>query len=126
MDLLNTTIANVQPTPAAAITATTTNGSAVNILDYEGPVVIVLDARNVAGATPTLDVKIQDSADGSTGWADVSGAAFTQVTTGQSSQRIVVDSNACKKFIRDVGTIGGTSTPSYIWSANLIGRKKYV
>ena len=41
--------------------------------------IVVLDAGTFT--TGTLDVKIQESAYGSTGWADIAGAAFAQVTS---------------------------------------------
>jgi hypothetical protein len=126
MAIQNASVGTLTKTQAAAVTATTTNGTALDIRDWDGIAIIVLDAKNVAGVTPTLDVKIQDSADGSTGWADVTGAAFPQVSTAQSPAIITLDVNACKQSIRTVATIGGTSTPSFIWSVNLIGEKKYV
>lgn len=109
--------------PTAARTATG-QGSAVDIRDVEGDLAIVLDSGAGSGDM-TLDAKLQDSADGSTGWADVSGAAFTQVTTAASQQKIVVDTNAVKRYVRAAYTIAGT-TPSFTFSVNALGRKKTV
>ena len=49
---------------ASGSQASTVTGAAVNLLDYEGNVAIV---QNHGTGTGTLDGKIQDSADGSTG-----------------------------------------------------------
>lgn len=64
-----------------------------------------------AGTTPTLDVKIQTSNDGSTGWTDA--GSFAQVTTTDSTTRKVV--TGLDRFVRVVATIGGT-TPSYTYA----------
>lgn len=108
----------------AANTATLT-GSAVDVSAVEGDLMILQDVGAVSGTAPTLDGKIQDSDDGSTGWADVSGVTFTQVTAANSKQKTSVPANACKKYVRYVGTIGGT-TPSFTLSVTALGRPKTV
>lgn len=91
-------------------TATSTiTGAAVDVREYVGGMKVVQAVGTVAGTTPTLDGKIQDSADGSTGWADVTGATFTQVTASTNNQMIEVQARASKRYIRYVGTIAGTS-----------------
>ncbi len=106
----------------AALTATT-NGSAVDTLGYNSAAVS-LEVGAVSGTTPTLDVKIQESADGSTGWADVSGATFTQVTASNNSQILRVEGlgTSRKRYLRAVETIAGT-TPSFTMAIEiLLGR----
>src|SRR5947209_7146802 len=63
----------------------------------------------VGGTSPTLDGKIQESNDNST-WTDIPGATFTQVTASTSNQAITFDRT--KRYVRYLGTIGGTS-PSF-------------
>lgn len=106
----------------AARTSTVT-GSAVDIRDYVGRIKVLQLVGTVSGTSPTLNGKIQDSADGSTGWADVTGATFTEVTASNSSQSIGVDTRACKRYIRYVGTIAGTS-PSFMVGASFVGKKQ--
>lgn len=106
--------------PTAARTATA-NGTALDVRAMKGIASIVLDSAAGTGTSPTMTVKIQDSADGSSGWADISGATFTQVTTTASLQKIGVDVDACAGYIRAVATIGGT-TPSFTASVNLLAR----
>lgn len=108
----------------AANTATLT-GAAVDVRDIEGDIAIVQDVGVVSGTAPTLDGKIQDSDDGSTGWADVTGATFTQVTASNSKQKIVVSASAAKRYVRYVGTIAGTS-PSFTLGVTGLGRRKTV
>jgi hypothetical protein len=91
----------------------TANGTGVDISSYCGNILVILNAAAAtAGINPTLDVKIQDSADNSS-FADVSGYAFTQVTTTDSLQGLSVDTRLCRKYIRVVITIGGTSSPAF-------------
>ncbi len=106
------------PSAAYANTAAAT-GAAIDLNDYEGEAAVVLQVA--AGGTGTLDVTIQDSADGSTGWANISGAAFTQVTTSASSQKIAVKTDSCKRYIRALGTIG---TGPFTGSVSAVAAKK--
>lgn len=91
----------------------TANGSNVDTKGYNSAAV-VLEVGAVSGTSPTLDVKIQESADGSAGWADVSGAVFTQVTAANSSQILRIEGlgTSRKRYLRAVATIAGTS-PSF-------------
>ena len=104
---------------------TSANGSAVDILDYEGQAAAILQSAAGTGTTPTLDVKIQDSADGSTGWADVTGAAFAQVTNAASAQVLKFNASAARRYIRAVATVGGT-TPSFSCAVSFVGKKQII
>lgn len=108
---------------AASITGNG-NGTGVDLKDYAGQIAVVLDAGNTAGTTPTLDVKIQDSADNSS-FADVTSGAFTQVTTVASVQKMVLNKDQLRRYIRVVKTIGGTSSPAYVLSVKGYAIKKY-
>lgn len=109
--------------PVAA-RAASANGSAVDVRDYTGKVAVILMSAAGTGTSPTQDVKLQDSADGSTGWADISGAAFTQLTDAASgTEAIGVQIDEVARYIRPVFTIGGT-TPSFAAGVVLVGRKK--
>lgn len=94
----------------------TVTGSAVDIRGAVGRIAITQLIGTVGGTSPTYDGKIQDSADGSTNWADVSGATFTQVTdsSDETSETIGVEARLCKRYIRYVGTSGGTSPTAEI------------
>lgn len=106
--------------PAAR--TTTANGTSIDVLDYMGVAKAILDSALGTGTTPTLDVKIQDSADNSV-FADVAGAVFAQVTAAANVLlAIALDMDAVRRYIRAVATIGGT-TPSFTFSVHLVGRK---
>jgi hypothetical protein len=64
----------------------------------------------VSGTSPTLDVRLQDSADGTT-WADL-GVAFAQVTGTGAEQSREFRVREGRPWVRAVATVGGTS-PSF-------------
>lgn len=106
-------------------TATLT-GTGLDVSAYEGIAKVVqVVGTPTAGTNPTWDGKIQTSATSGGTYADVSGATFTQITTPGGMQGIAVDLNKCDKFIRYVGTIGGTVSPAFPVGVAFEGIKKY-
>lgn len=70
-----------------------------------------LHVTAASGTTPTLDVTIEHSVNGSSSWSTL--ATFTQVTTSTASERVVVAAGtSVRRYLRAVVTIAGTS-PSY-------------
>ena len=99
------------------------NGTGLDISTYEGLALVQLANNATSGTTPTLDVKIQDSADNST-FADVSGYSFTQVTAALSDpSTLEIDLRNVRQYIRAVATIAGT-TPSFACAVTLVASKK--
>jgi len=100
--------------------------SGVDISGLTGQILIVLSTTNAAGSSPTLDVKIQESADNST-WSDITGAAFDQVTTSNDDDQfsLTISADAASQYIRAHLTVGGTSTPTFEASVTGIGFDKY-
>ena len=107
----------------AAVTSTATS-SAIDLLEYDGDVVLILDSAAGGGSSPTLDIKITESDSSSGTYTDLSGATFTQVTGSASMQTLAINKDECKRVIKIVQTIGGSS-PTFTFSINLIGVKKY-
>lgn len=76
-------------------------------------------AGTVTGTNPTLDVKLQDSADNIT-YADM-GISFTQITASNAAatlslsafQRRAVYTTADRPWVRCAKTIGGTASPTF-------------
>ena len=106
--------------------AGTTNGTGVDMRDYEGVVLAVLDSA-ASAATGTLDVKLQESDDNVTftdiAIAQIIGGAFTQVTSAAASvQSRYFDVSAVKQFVRAQGVGVNAAT---VYGVNLIGQKKY-
>ena len=110
--------------PVAARTSTLT-GAALDLLLYDGLGEIVLHGLRTTGdLTPT----IEDSADGSTGFAVIAtsalSSAFTAITTGTDFiQARTLDVAIVKRFIRFIGT--AANTPSHTYGATFGGMKKY-
>lgn len=109
--------------PTAART-TTGNGTAVDAQTFDGDLFLVLDSAAGTGTTPTLDVKIQSSDTSGGTFTDITGATFTQVTGTASQQSIVISKDEARRWIRIVYTVSGT-TPSFTFSVNAVGVKKY-
>lgn len=110
--------------PVATETATFT-GATTNIADlkdFDGDIQLILDS-GAAASSGTMTGKIQDSADGSTGWNDVTGGGFTAVAQAASKQVLTINRDAIKRYIRFVGTIAASGTTTY--SVNGYGLKKY-
>ncbi len=106
--------------PASAANTAAATGAAVDLIDYDAPVAIV---QSHGVGTGTLDGKIQDSADGSTDWTDVSGATFTQSTTTADVKILKLNPKSVRRYIRYVGTI---VTGPQIVGVALVGVKKSV
>ena len=101
--------------PANA-SAGTRNGAAIDRLSLGNPLSCVLHGTcGAATGTPSaqsVDLKLQDSADGSTGWADIVGAAITQLVANSTESEIDVDLSSTKRYLRTVEVVaftGGTS-----------------
>lgn len=108
--------------PTAARTATGQT-SGIDLQTYDGDVVFLLDSAAGSGTSPTLNVTIEDSADNSS-FAAISGAAFTQVTGTASAQKLVINKDSARRYVRVKYTIGGSS-PSFTFSVNAVGVTKY-
>jgi hypothetical protein len=102
---------------------TTTNGSAADMNNGDGLCFAIQQVGTVSGTSPTLAGKIQESVDGSTGWTDIAGATFTTVTVSTNTQAIVFERT--KRYLRYVGTVGGTS-PSFTLAVVMSQQKKQV
>ncbi len=96
----------------ATSTGVSTNANAAGVsVDLSSNVSNIVSAilvvGNAAGTSPTGDFKMQESTDGSSNWTDVTGGAFTQVTT--SNQVQVIGFKPTKRYMRCTGTVGGTN-----------------
>lgn len=116
--------AYVKPTlalPAFAVVVGTRTGAAIDRLSagiMAQSCVLVAHTGAITGAptSPTYDVKLQDSDDGSTGFADIAGAAITQKTVATAALiEKDVDLGPAKRFIRavEVTAMTGGTTPTH-------------
>lgn len=115
---------------AAAAITTSTNHTGFDRLTYDH--MIALANSKVTSGTGTLNIKVQDSADNSTGWADftpvivfdnnlsgVTTAAFPEIST-DGIKKLDVDLSAAKRYIRFVTTASDTGSPSFVMSVDVL------
>jgi hypothetical protein len=115
---------SVTPLLQAAARTANTNGTGadVQMVDNVGgrQFMAVLGIGAVTGTSPTLDLKLQESADNST-WADITGAAFAQQNAAGTNTLQV---RTTKRYVRAVATVGGTS-PNFAFGVYLLGQKRF-
>jgi hypothetical protein len=99
----------------------TTTGAAVDIQAVRGSLAVMLTSTAMSSGD-TNNVKLQDSADGTNDWQDIAGATFTQVTAAAVSvQKIAVQADVVRRYIRAVATYAGDGTPSSTFSVVALG-----
>jgi hypothetical protein len=82
-------------------------GAAVDCSGFHDALVVL--NTGTATGSGTLNVKVQESADGSTGWADIAGAAFDQVAAANDDtlyQGRVKMTPTRKRYLRVLATVG--------------------
>lgn len=105
---------NLDPVEAGA--SNVANGSAIDMQGWSGCVGLLI----VGNTDRTVDFKAQDSADGSTGWADIAGAASTQVSVTGDSKTYAVDVyRPTKRYIRFVRTSGAGGTATVVGAISI-------
>ena len=134
MAILSTGLEKLSHFALAPTASRTSNldGTAVDLNDYEGDILVILDVEN---STSTLDVKLQSSDTSGGSYSDVTSefdldgtaqasaaVAFAQVGTSASKQYLVFPKSSAKRYIKAVST---TSTSTHTYSINAVGSKKY-
>lgn len=107
-----------------AVVNSDSQSTGVDISAYDSQVAFILSGLNTAGSTPTLAVKVQHSDSSGSGYTDVTGGAFTGLITGAASEKIALNTDGLKKYVRLDFDIGGTSSPAYTIFAAILGAKK--
>lgn len=111
--------------PVAAVT-TSTVSSALDLNGLEGEIAVLLDvSAPVAGTTPGLACKITECDTSGGSYTDVSGGGFTAVADSASAQKLSLNKDALKRYIKLDYTISGTDSPQYLVSAKVVGLSKY-
>lgn len=104
-----------------AYTGSPVNGAAV---DRQGSrwCKVTLDLNAVA-AGETVDVKIQESADGSTGWSDITGAAFAtkDQNSPQGAYVASMQLEMNQRYLRAVATLSGGTGHKFAVTFELSG-----
>jgi hypothetical protein len=110
---------------SAASRTSTLTGTGIDVLEYEGVALVLLNASAGTGTSPTLDVKLQHSDDDST-YEDVTNGTFSQVTDAAETAGVKVmklNVSDLKRYLRVIGTIAGT-TPSFDFGVEFVGITK--
>jgi hypothetical protein len=92
------------------VLASTANGSGVDLQGYEGSAAFVLSSEAM-GASVTLAVKLQESANNSD-WSDVTDGGFTTTAANTAAfEQIALNVSDLKRYVRTASTVaGGTGT----------------
>ena len=81
-----------------------------------GPIIVAAHVTAATGTTPTLDVTLEQSANGTSGWATVTGSALTQITAAGNRIGFAAPT---QPYVRVKATIGGT-TPAFTGSVAVV------
>ena len=110
--------------PNDVVTATVTASTAIDLVDYEGDIAVILCAEaGSSGVTYLGKLTASDTSGGT--YTDVTDGAFTiTVANTASVQKISVNSNDMKRFIKAVVTVAGGTGAGAVAIVGL-GSKKY-
>lgn len=99
--------------------ATTTNGAAVDLVGISGnaALLVAADAPVGTGEALAVTIKLQESSTGTGSWSDIAGAS--QEFTAAGSAKLVVNTDAAKRYVRAVATLA-VDTTSVACSASLL------
>jgi hypothetical protein len=121
-------------------TTAAAEGSAIDLSAIDGNIMLILSAEAGTGTNPTLDITIEERVDATDTWAAIdndawfnpatntsgSAADFTQVTNAANSfQKRGLKRQLLKAQIRATCTIGGTSTPTFLFSLIGVAQSRY-
>jgi hypothetical protein len=110
--------------PNDVVTATVTASTAIDLVDYEGDIAVILCAE-AGGASITYLGKLTESDTSGGSYTDVTGGAFTVTAANTASvQKIAVNSDNMKRFIKAVVTVAGGTGAGAVTIVGL-GSKKY-
>ena len=110
--------------PNDVVTATVTASAAIDLVDYEGDIAVILCAEaGGAGVTYAGKLTAADTSGGD--YTDVTGGAFATTAANTASvQKISVNSDNTKRFIKAVVTVAGGTGAGAVTIVGL-GSKKY-
>lgn len=109
-DLASNATAAVGLIPADYAADSDTDGAAIAVKDYRWAYV-VLNVGDGTGVTTDGVLTVEESADGSTGWAAVSGATITATATTEGVYVGQIDCHKRENFLR-VNFVAGATAPT--------------
>lgn len=106
-------------------TSASHTGAAKDLVEYEGDILLILNSTAGTGTdTPTLTVKVKHNDESSGTFTNITGGDFAAVTDTASVQKLVLNSNEIKRYIKIIANVSGTD-PSFTYSVDLVAIKKY-
>ena len=110
--------------PNDVVTTTVTASTAIDLVDYEGDIAVILCAEAGSSGVTYLGKLTESDTSGGT-YTDVTGGAFTITTANTASvQKISVNSDDMKRFVKAVVTVAGGTGAGAVAIVGL-GSKKY-
>ncbi len=86
--------------------AGTTNSGPIAPGGRAGAVIVGVHCTVLSGTTPTLDVSLEESPNGESGWTALAGSAVTQIVAAGHRMAFAVPT---RNFVRVVAVVGGTT-----------------
>ena len=86
--------------------AGTTNSGPISAAGRSALTIVGVHVTAMTGTTPTLDVSLEESDNGNSGWTAVTGSAVTQLTAAGHRMAFAIPA---KNFVRVVAVVGGTT-----------------
>ena len=125
IDLPSVAVGAVSVAPQTIASATTVNGSAVDMLESDGPIhgVILNGDYNAAAA---VTVKLQEASDTNGPWTDIANATLilnADASDNDMKLLFLKTDYRTKRYVRAVVTVAGTS-PSAVVGVAVLGRKR--
>ena len=123
---------NTQVTQLAAGTAfatlTVTNGTGVDVSAHEEALVF-LNVTEITGTSPTFDVHLETSWDGTTYCDFPTAAAASSPVSYVFAQKIAAGTEMLRignfgKFVRAVYDLGGAGDPTVTFSVQFVGKRR--
>lgn len=105
--------------PQDITSATTTNGTAVDCIEMGDDLMAIMQLGGQDG-DHTCDVKFQESDASGSGFADISGATFTQTDEDDDNTIASIGFKRTKRYVRAVVTTAGTVTQNVIGLSGLV------
>ena len=102
----------------------TATGSAVDLVAYEGDMIVFLDA-SAGGSGITYAVKLTECDTSGGTYSDVSSGGFTTSDANTATaQKMTLNTNDLKRYVKCVVTVAGGTGTGYV-SVNAFASEKY-
>ncbi len=126
-DLQNHAVGGASLVITAAASTNALLGTAIDFITADGALTGILTTGTVTGTAVDLDVKLQESADGTSSFTDITGGAFTQSfneTTADSVFEVLTTIYRTKRYVRAHISVTGTAVTSVPVSVAVLSQKK--